>query len=257
MSNLTVVLTSCRRHDLLARTLESFFATNTYPIHEFIIIEDSDQEQVRELATLFPDQPIRIIVNGENLGQHRSIDKAYAEVHTPYILHLEDDWQFPVGGVIEKGMAVIENCSDIFMVLLRTDSDMPRNFAKLPRLLQPAPFRRVDATAHRTWYSFTFNPTIKRLEDYRKLPRGYSGFHGEVALSLYYKDQGAVLAWLEGTGITHLGFGHSNFARKRRGGLGGTVESVRRLFSLATLRKWKTSIGRRIEHRKRRRRLEK
>ncbi|MFD1746013.1 glycosyltransferase [Rhizobium helianthi] len=255
MSNLTVVLTSCRRHDLLVRTLESFFATNRYPIHEFIIIEDSDQDQVRDLAERFPEQPIRFIVNGQNLGQHRSIDKAYAQVKTPYVLHLEDDWQFPVPGTVEKGMAIIESCPDIFMVLLRKDADMPRSFKKLPRIEQPAPYRRVDAGAHRTWYSFTFNPTIKRLADYQRLPQGYSGFQGEVALSLYYKDQGAVLAWLEGTGVDHLGFDHSNFARKRKRGLAGVLESARRFFSMATLRKWKTSLGRRIEHQKRKRKL--
>lgn len=257
MSDLTVVLTSCCRHDLLVRTLESFFATNTYPIHEFIIIEDSDQQQVCDVANRFPDQPIRVIVNGENLGQHRSIDKAYAEVRTPYILHLEDDWQFPVAGIVEKGIAIIDNCPDVFMVLLRTDSDMPRNFAKLPRIQQPSPYRRVGAAAHRTWYSFTFNPTIKRLADYQCLPQGYSAFQGEVALSLYYKEQGVVLAWLEGTGVTHLGFGHSNFERKRKRGLTGLFESLQRFFSVATLRKWKTSLGRRIEHRKRRKRMEK
>ena len=41
-SDVTVVLTSCNRQDLLERTLDSFFLHNTYPIREFIVIEDGD-----------------------------------------------------------------------------------------------------------------------------------------------------------------------------------------------------------------------
>lgn len=91
MSDLTVVLTSCRRPDLLIGTLDSFFSTNDYPLREFIIIEDSDDESVWAIPARYPEQPIRVILNGVNIGQHRSIDRAYSEVQTPYILHLEDD----------------------------------------------------------------------------------------------------------------------------------------------------------------------
>lgn len=57
MSELTVVLTSCRRHDLLLKSLESFFATNDYPISEIIIIEDSEQSPEQAVLARFPDQP--------------------------------------------------------------------------------------------------------------------------------------------------------------------------------------------------------
>lgn len=253
MSDLTVVLTSCRRHDLLAKTLESFFATNDYPIHEFIIIEDSDMEGVREIAARFPDQPIRVIVNGVNIGQHRSVDKAYAEVKTPYILHLEDDWQFPVSGIVGRGVDVLKRNDDLLLVLLRTDSDMPRAFRRFPMVAGDSAARLILPTAHRTWYSFTFNPTVKRLADYQKLPGGYAAFASEVALSLYYKDQGARIAWLEGTKVQHLGFGHSNFGHKKQKGFRGIVTSLQRFFSAKTLKKWRTSLGRRINHYKRKR----
>lgn len=248
MSDLTVVLTSCRRHDLLEKTLQSFFATIDYPIHEFIIIEDSDLYGVRDVANRFPNQPIRVIVNGVNIGQHRSIDKAYAEVKTPYILHLEDDWQFPVRGTVARGMDVIKRNSDLLLVLLRTEADMPPAFRRFPLVEGDSQARLVLPTAHRTWYSFTFNPTIKRLSDYQKLPGGYAAFPSEAALSLYYKDQGARIAWLEGTGVAHLGFGHSNFSRKKPKGFRGLAASLQRFFSMNTLRKWRTSLGRRIDH---------
>jgi hypothetical protein len=45
-SDVTLVLTSCGRQDLLERTLDSFFVYNTYPIREFIVIEDGDGKKM-------------------------------------------------------------------------------------------------------------------------------------------------------------------------------------------------------------------
>ena len=41
MKEITVVITSCNRPDLLERTFNSFIKTNTYQIKKYIIIEDS------------------------------------------------------------------------------------------------------------------------------------------------------------------------------------------------------------------------
>lgn len=68
MSDLTVVLTSCRRPDLLIGTLDSFFSTNDYPLREFIIIEDSDDRSVWAIPARYPEQPIRVILNGVNIS---------------------------------------------------------------------------------------------------------------------------------------------------------------------------------------------
>lgn len=254
MSDLTVVLTSCRRHDLLVKTLDSFFASNDYPLHEFIVIEDSDQFAVQNIAERYPDQPLRFVVNGTNIGQHRSIDKAYALVTTPYILHLEDDWEFPKPGVVAKAVEVIKSNPDLLMVSLRSDADIPSKIRKLAIVAQPAPFRRVGPLVHHVWFSFTFNPTVKRLSDYKKLPDGYTGFASEAALSLYYKDQGAVLGWLVGTGVDHLGWERSNYTPVEALKAATLLKKLNRFFSLRTLRKWQNSITRRIAHLQRKRR---
>lgn len=253
MSDLTVVLTSCRRHDLLVKTLGSFFASNDYPVHEFIIIEDSDVESIQEIAGLYPQHPLRFVVNGTNIGQHRSIDKAYALVTTPYILHLEDDWIFPVPGVVTKAMRVLKENDDLLLVSLRTDKDMPNNIRRLPVTQHPAAFRKVGPLLHHVWFSFTFNPTVKRLSDYRKLPGGYAAFNSEAALSLYYKDQGAIMGWLEGAGVDHLGWERSNYTPPKALSMSTLGARAKRFFSPHTLRKWKNSVVRRIAHARRRR----
>ena len=51
MKEVSLVITSCGRFDLLKRTLDSFFEKNTYPIKEIIITEDSTEGK-KEFQTL-------------------------------------------------------------------------------------------------------------------------------------------------------------------------------------------------------------
>lgn len=246
MSEVTVVLTSCRRHDLLVKSLESFFATNDYPIAEFIIIEDSDESPEPLLLERFPDQPLRVIVNQVNLGQNPSIDRAYAEVRTSLILHLEDDWEFPVPGIVGRAVDVLQTDPAVYLVQLRADTDMPENLRALPEL---APgYRRIPPTAHHVWHTFTFNPSLKRLSDYQALEAGYGGFSSEAEVSLHYKSKAAVMAWLSGTGVTHIGWGRSNFEYEAKTGLAGIFQRADRFLSVETLRKWRRSVDRRVRH---------
>ena len=50
MKEVTVVLTSCGRLDLLTRTIESFNKFNTYPITKFLLIDDSGDKKFKEEA---------------------------------------------------------------------------------------------------------------------------------------------------------------------------------------------------------------
>lgn len=251
MSDLTVVLTSCRRPDLLIGTLDSFFSTNDYPLREFIIIEESDDESVWAIPARYPEQPIRVILNGVNIGQHRSIDRAYSEVQTPYILHLEDDWAFPVSKVVGRGIEILKRDPQVALVQLRTDDDMPRDIRRKAQAVEDLRYWRIPPTAHRVWHSFTFNPTVKRLSCYKKLPQGYAGFRTEAEISIFYKDQGAIMAWLAETGVSHSGFGRSNYGLKKRRGWRGVAQELDRFFSLATVRKWRRSVTRNVAHFKR------
>jgi hypothetical protein len=45
-STVSVVLTSCGRLDLLEQTIDSFFSINTYPITQFILIDDSGKDDL-------------------------------------------------------------------------------------------------------------------------------------------------------------------------------------------------------------------
>ena len=119
----TVVLTSCNRVELLDKTIESFHKHNTYPIEEFIIIEDStDIKAIKHIKNNYSDYTL--IFNEENLGTFKSIDKAYSQVNTPYIFHLEDDWKFVREGFIEDSMKILEhNNPKVINVWIRALTD--------------------------------------------------------------------------------------------------------------------------------------
>src|SRR5438067_8582136 len=101
-SNVTFVLTSCGRQDLLERTLDSFFLHNTYPIREFIVIEDGDGSKNDHLRSRYQKYAVSWLQTGQRVGQVAAIDKAYARVKTDFIFHCEDDWEFLRPRFIER-----------------------------------------------------------------------------------------------------------------------------------------------------------
>lgn len=85
-SLVSVVLTACGRLDLLRRTIDSFNKYNTFPINQFIIVDDSGDKKVhKELRKSYPDYTL--VLNESNIGLIDSIDRGYSKVQTPYIFH--------------------------------------------------------------------------------------------------------------------------------------------------------------------------
>jgi len=108
-AEITVVITSCGRQDLLERTLDSFLKYNTYPICEFVVMEDGDAEKNRPLEAKYRRHNIRWLSTGKRIGQIAAIDAAYRHIATEYIFHCEDDWQFTSAGFVEKSLAVLSS----------------------------------------------------------------------------------------------------------------------------------------------------
>ena len=67
MKDVSLVITSCGRFDLLKRTLDSFFEKNTYPIKKIIITEDSTEgKKLETLVSKYKNQNFKLIVNRTN-----------------------------------------------------------------------------------------------------------------------------------------------------------------------------------------------
>ena len=129
MKEVSLVITSCGRFDLLKKTLDSFFEKNTYPIKKIIITEDSTEgEKLKKLLSKYENREFHIIINKERLGQLKSIDRAYKEVDTEYVFHCEDDWEFLKEGFIEKSMEILEEDPKILLIGLRDKDDYDGDF---------------------------------------------------------------------------------------------------------------------------------
>ena len=209
-SDITLVVTSCGRLDLLKRTLESFDRFNTAPIREIFITEDAGDEGVHAVIPVHWKDRCTVFVNRPKLGQLASIDLAYGHVKTPYIFHCEDDWEFYRPAFVEDSRAILEQRPDILQVWLRNyvydlcvhspyirlgERELIRGVACYP-LISDKP----------EWQGFSLNPGLRRLKEYR-LCAPFAGFGGEKALSKRYAQLNLTAVTLEGDAVLHTGFG--------------------------------------------------
>lgn len=91
-------MTTCKRLDLFRKTVNSFIECCldlTYiSIDKWLVIDDNSSEEDRlEMKKLYPFMTF-IFKTPSQKGHARSINLLLRNVKTPYIFHLEDDWQF-------------------------------------------------------------------------------------------------------------------------------------------------------------------
>lgn len=212
---ITAVLTSCGRPLLLRRTLQSFFKYNKYPLYQLIVVEDGSTIQ-RQVADEFGDRNINWLATGERVGQIASIDYAYSHVRTPYIFHLEDDWEFYRSGFIPASLAVLQDQPKCLQVWIRGLSDTNKHPVE-PYLYGSGgvSWRRMALSFRDTWHGFSFNPGLRRMRDYVAIG-GYGHFakfefnkplSAEKVINKMYHKRGfyaAILAEEEGF-VRHIG----------------------------------------------------
>jgi GT2 family glycosyltransferase len=211
---ITLVLTSCGRLDLLQQTLRSFLKFNKYPIAEGIIIEDSGKLDLHSSLNIEFPFPMRIIQNEKNLGQIKSIDVAYSQVMTPYIFHCEDDWEFFKPAFIEVSLDILKQDPKVICVWLRAHNDTNGHaIEKLPH----GRYNYMALNFERLWHGFTFNPGLRRTSDCMRL-HPYSDLEilvkkepmmvGEADLSNYFKMLGyrAAVTNDEQGYVRHIGY---------------------------------------------------
>ncbi len=221
-SGVTVVLTSCGRQDLLERTLDSFFLYNTYPIREFIVIEDGGGSKNDYLRPRYPRYPVTWLDTGERIGQVAAIDLAYAQVKTDLIFHCEDDWEFLRPQFIERSLVILNSRPDILMVSLR-DKDDTNGYPVSDGVYfaEWVPYRLMhdsyDAGKWGIWNGFAWNPGLRRRRDYQLLGSFASldplhtkpAWQVEREAGIFYRKHGFATALLAedcGPGyVRHLG----------------------------------------------------
>jgi hypothetical protein len=209
-SDITVVATSCDRQDLLKITLDSFLTHADQQPDQTILIEDSPAPipaWLTQNRTHYENHLGKItwLQNASRLGQIRSIDRAYSQVTTNYIFHLEDDWQFLSGNFLTESRELLDQHSDVIMVSLRGNTGWhPLNWRRGIWIAEPG--------WHEGWGGISFNPGLRRTADYKKIG-AYSqhtgdkpdGLANEIELSRKFLQMGYVVADLNRPIIEHIG----------------------------------------------------
>ncbi|MEQ1755577.1 MAG: glycosyltransferase [Micropepsaceae bacterium] len=217
----TVVITSCRRFDLLRKTIQTLVPNLDVPARKWIVVEDSDQQAVYDsVKGLGVD--IDVIVNETQLGQMRSIDRAYDLVTTPYIFHCEDDWEFFRKGFIGESLAILDQFPKVSMVGLRARSELNPLVREMPRQnLNGVEYFMLDPKLHPEYFSYSFNPGLRRLSDFKAYgPFGAIGPEHDVSYT--FKKAGFNIANLEHPAVQHIGDGrhvHDPTQHKKAKGL--------------------------------------
>lgn len=126
---ITCTITTCKRLDLFIKTMDSFLSTCTdiHLISKFICVDDNSFEKDREVME--KKYPFFQFVwkTPEEKGHAKSMQMLTSMVDTPYMLHLEDDWQFFDGlDMITDAIEVLNDDPQIGQVLFN------QNYAELP-----------------------------------------------------------------------------------------------------------------------------
>lgn len=214
MKSVDVILTSCKRWDLLTHTLDTFFRNNTYPVNNFYVYEDfginnmNDYEKDEFECLKQKYTQINWVVNDERKGQIIALDILMSFVTTPYYFSLEDDWEFYREGFIEASLPLLESQPKCIQVWLRELNDTNSHPVEMRGGL-----RRLKLNHNRIWNGFSFNPALRRLDDYKKLGSygRYTTFdrripwNSEVVIGKRYAQMGYFAAILEQGFVRHIG----------------------------------------------------
>lgn len=211
-SNFTLVITSCDRHDLLRRTIDSFIECTDQQPQETVIVEDSSVPMPEWMASNIHYYASRLgkikwLQNEQRMGQIYSIDRAYAEVTTDFICHLEDDWEFIETNFIMPSKAILNAHPEVIFVSLRGDTGW-HPLVRDNRF----PFRIAEPNWRGGWGGFSFNCGLRRLSDYKRIGSygrhvsyGTSGLGHEMLLSKMHAAMGFVIADLGRVIVNHIG----------------------------------------------------
>lgn len=107
---ITLSITTCKRLDLFTRTMDSFLrsCTDHSLISEWFCVDDCSSEEDRtRMKEKYPFFTFYFKTEAEK-GHAKSMNIIMDHVQTPYLLHLEDDWEFGYKtNYIQKSLEVL------------------------------------------------------------------------------------------------------------------------------------------------------
>jgi len=205
--SVTLCLTSAGRPDLLRTTLKTLLAANASSFQEIIVIDDFASAECEQVVRgLCPRA--NLLLNHSRLGQHRSVDRMYRLVKTPYIFHCEDDWQFDPMPIISdclKGLLAIRDASVVCVRALGEYLNKEQMTEAEPVEIEGVRFL-LRSPAVPIWNGFTFNPSLLRRALWEE-HGPYERFFKEEDISEHMKARELRVVQLAGGTCRHIGDG--------------------------------------------------
>mmetsp|Transcript_13027 Transcript_13027/g.21087 ORF Transcript_13027/g.21087 Transcript_13027/m.21087 type:complete len:363 (-) Transcript_13027:160-1248(-) len=225
-SNVTVTLSSCSREPLLRRTLETFFKYNSFPIRNFIVVNDCKNNTFMQVmkkqygeCVEFHESDVPNNVARERRIMH-NVAKLHQLVNTTYLFHLEDDWEFYAPGFIEKTVTLLDTQPNLVVALVidytKTSVKQNKTFGwKTVNGIKYGVFNR-PAGPGGMFGAYSFNPGLRRTADVQKYSIDFVKLGYEGRLSKYLgKTFGLQMSFLEKGYTVHTG-GNWHITDKRR-----------------------------------------
>ena len=205
-ASVTVCITSCGRLDLLAQTLASFREFNSGGT--YIVSEDStDPAVIAELKKRYPE--MQVLSGPERLGLMGSIDRLYSAVQTPFIFHLEDDWEFD--GTIDwtAAIALLQSNPKVAHVCLRAFDEIKRKYRSRSDTIScaGAQFQLMRGNAHPEFFGWSSNPGLIATSLYQTYKPFGRMLHDQM--SGVIKKDGRTIAYLLPGVARHIGHGRN------------------------------------------------
>ncbi len=218
----TVIFFSCRRLEILKRSVWSFVKYNTYPITEYIIVNDSADEKIhKELEDSY--EGATFVFNKENVGLVGSIDLGYQHIKTNYFFHCEDDWVIAKDGLIQKSLLVMmarPNIEEVWPLQMNEHPVEPKIYTGNGvqyRLIEDNYQKGKNGFNDNAWHGFSTACGLKRLSDYKivgpysNIPWEGTIWHREQAIGERYHQKGFRAAVLKDEYAFNIGYGKSEY----------------------------------------------
>jgi hypothetical protein len=206
-TRISLLLTSCGRHDLLETTLSSFYAVVDQHPQEVIVYEDSDQPMPEFLqGDIWRTRNVRWISGKTRMGQCFACARLIQEAQFEYVFWMEDDWLFQnqISPFMRESKVILDAHPEVVMVSLRGPSGWHP-------LVRSGDLWIAEPGWKGVWGGWSWNPGLRRRETLVKLlPQvlasvGLKGIEHEQILSKSLLDQGFRIADLGRPIVTHIG----------------------------------------------------
>jgi len=225
---ITFTITTCKRFDLLEKTMNSFLqcCTDVHRIDKWLCVDDNSSEEDREkMQKQYPFFEF-VFKNADEKGHAKSMNIIRNKVTTPYIFHTEDDWKFfEKRPYITECLDVLSQSETISQCLinknygeLACDIDIVGGFPAKTSvgtryfLHEYAEDMNAFALKHPNrktcayWTGFSFRPSLLKREVLTKVgDYNENTAHFEMEYSKRCKTHGYNSAFLEGIYSIHIG----------------------------------------------------